>query len=362
MPEYDRSGYLIPKMFSFVLQRMRKGQTFSLPADLTKSARMLFIDSGDVTDILFAAPLVNYFHTHFPEIRTTILVEAKDADIVKGIMRVNRIITYERHQLNLFRTDYMSLTKKLRGQYIETAIMLGTKFSLERFFLAFVCGAGIRIGFAHPLSFPFVNCEIRHSETGYEGDKMSRILESIGLRSKELEPVSISDREAGHARQLIHFRKPGKDTLTVGIDPSKGKTRHHVIPEITAYLANNLAGRRKVKYLVLMNPWEDRLAKKFTSEIKGDVIDLIPGDSMETVALLSQCDLFLSGNTNLFHFATALGVPTIGLFTKYDGQTWVPGDAKNVRIFKGTKGEKLSLKDFYSKVDEVLAAKETVPV
>lgn len=362
MPEYDRSGYLIPKIFSFVLRRMKKGRTFSLPTDVTKSARMLFIDSGDVTDLLFAAPLINYFHTYFPEIRTTILVEAKDADIVKGIMRVNRIITYDKKQLNLFRTDYMSLTKKLRGQYIETVIVLGTGFSLERFFLAFACGAGIRIGFAHPLSFPFVNCEIRLSEGGYEGKKMGRILESVGLHGKPLEPVSVSDREAGHARQLIHFRKPGKDLLTVGIDPSKGKTRHHVIPEITAYLANNLAGRRKVKYLVLMNPWDDRLARKFSAEIKGEIIDLVPGDSMETIALLSQCNLFLSGNTNLFHFATALGVPTIGLFTKYDGQTWIPVDTKNVRIFKGTRGEKLSLKEFNSMVDEVLTARDTVPV
>ena len=30
----------------------------------------------------------------------------------------------------------------------------------------------------------------------------------------------------------------------------------------------------------------------------------------------------------------------------------------NVRIFKGTKGEKLSLKDFFGKVEEVLSAEE----
>jgi ADP-heptose:LPS heptosyltransferase len=361
--EYDRSGYLIPKTFSFVLKRMQKTRPFVLPTDLAKSARILFVDSGDITDLLFAAPVVNYFHDRLPDIRTTILVNAADAEVVKGIMKVNRIITYERKQLNILKADYVSLVKKLRKQFIETVIMLGSGFSLERFFLAFACGASIRIGFAHPLAFPFVNCEIRLSEQGYEGKKMPRILDAVGLGvSGELEPVCLSAKDAGHAKQLIHFRKPEKDRLTVGVDPSRGKTKHHVIPEIIAYLANNLASRRKVKFIVLMNPWDDRIAASLAKELKGEVIDLLPSGAMEAISLLSQCDLFISGNSNLFHFAAALQVPTIGLFTKYDGQRWIPDSASNVRIFKGTRGEKLSLKSFFSHVEEVLAARETVSV
>ncbi len=78
--------------------------------------------------------------------------------------------------------------------------------------------------------------------------------------------------------------------------------------------------------------------------------------------MLSQCDIFLSGNTNLFHFASAMKIPTIGLFTKYDGKSWIPEKMPNVRIFKGTKGEKLSLKNFFGKVDEVLATAERITV
>jgi len=78
------------------------------------------------------------------------------------------------------------------------------------------------------------------------------------------------------------------------------------------------------------------------------------------VALLSQCDLFLAGNTNLFHFASALRVPTIGLFTKLDRSGWIPEGVPNVRIFQGTRGEKLSLKDFFCIVEEVLATRDAV--
>ena len=255
----------------------------------------------------------------------------------------------------------MALLRRFRSRKADSAILLGRRYSLERYLIAFASGARIRIGFENPMTFPFINCEIRLSEDAYEGSKMSRMLRSIGLRPDDKwSAIELSQRERNHAKQMIHFRKPEKDYLTVGVDPSRGKSKHHVIPEIMAYLANNLASRRKVKFLVLMDPWDDKLIAGLSQSLKSEIIDLRPANLNEAVAFLSQCDLFLAGNTNLFHFASALAVPTIGLFTKYDGPKWTPADAPRVRIFKGMRGEKLSLKRFFSKVEEVLAAEVKV--
>ena len=156
--------------------------------------------------------------------------------------------------------------------------------------------------------------------------------------------------------------KPDRDLLIVCLDPSVGKTKHHVIPEIIAYLANNLASRRRAKFVLFGNPWDEKLVRSLAHDLRGEILDLRPSNLTETVALLSQCDLFIAGNTNLFHFAAALGVPTIGLFTKYDRQGWMPEGAPRVRILHGVRGEKLSLKEFFSSVEDVLAARaETAP-
>jgi ADP-heptose:LPS heptosyltransferase len=204
---------------------------------------------------------------------------------------------------------------------------------------------------------------VRISSRGYEGERMIRLVESLGLPTGGVRrEIELPQADLKHASQLIHFRKPEKGVIMVGIDPGRSKSRHRVIPEIIAYLANNLAGRRRVKFLVLTDPWDEKLVEKISGELKGEVIDLIPTNPSETLALLSQCDIFLSGNTNLFHFASALKIPTIGLFTKYDGKSWIPEKMPNVRIFKGTKGEKLSLKSFFAKVDEVLATAERITV
>jgi ADP-heptose:LPS heptosyltransferase len=362
MPERDEGRNLIPRAFSYLCKSAGKMRPFQLPSGIANASSLLFIDSGDVVDLLFAAPVINYFGTHFPQLKTTILVRSSDSELVKAIMRVNGIVSYDTRQMKLYTADYLALARKLRQKKMDVVILLDRHFSLERHLLAFAVGAPIRIGFSHPLAYPFINCEIRSSGGGYEGRKFPALLQTIGLRLEEgWDSVSIVPRDVKHARQLKHFWKPEKDLLLVGLDPSRGKTKHHVIPEIIAYLANNLASRRRAKFMIFSNPWDERLVKDLAKEIRGEVIDLVPGNLSEMVALLSQCDLLLAGNTNLFHFAAALGVPAIGLYTKYDRAGWVPERAANVRIFHGTRGEKLSLKEFFDDVEDVLATRVKCP-
>ncbi|HUV36340.1 MAG TPA: glycosyltransferase family 9 protein [Patescibacteria group bacterium] len=363
MKESRDKRNLLPRMVSFLVRRIGARRSFALPADVEGSSRLLVIDSGELTDMLFIAPVMNRLHERFPGKKTTILVNSDDAPVVREIMKINMLLTYETKQLRIFKADYWALVRRLRRERIETVVLLSRRFALERHLLAFACGGSVRIGFAHPLAYPFINCEVRFSEDLYEGSKVSSMLETVGLRAdREKESIALSPHKINHARQLIHFRKPEKETLTVGVDPGRGKTSHKVILEIVTYLANNLASRRKVKFLVLTNPWDGRVAARFAADLKAEVLDLVPANIGETVALLSQCDLFLAGNTDLFHFATALRVPTIGLFTKYDGQSWIPTTAPHVRIFKGTHGEKLSLQSFFAQVEEVLATRCGMPI
>lgn len=363
MPHDHTERHLVPRMLGYLLQRFRRTRPFSLPDGIARTSRLLFVDTGDMTDLLFAAPVINWFHWRFPKMHTTLLVQADHAGIAKSIMKVSTILTYERRQMRLFQADYLALVRRLRRQSIETVILLSRGMAIERHFLAFACGAPTRIGFHHQLAFPFINCEVKVSSNGYEGLRMMRIVESLGLRTGEIaRTIELPPSDVNHARQLIHFRKPEKNVLLVGVDPGRSKSRHNVIPETIAFLANNLAGKRRVKFLILSFPWDERAVAKLRKELKTEVIDLVPSSLQETLSLLSQCGLFLSGNTDLFHFAAALRVPTVGLFTRYDGDSWTPPQPTSVRVFRGTRGEKLSLKAFFTKVDEALATREHVAV
>ncbi len=344
------------KLLLLLMRRSGRIAPFSIPSDIEEARNILFIDSGELTDILFFTPLVNYFKNKFPDVKSTIVVDERFAPVVKGLMRVNLIVSYRRDQMKLYKADYVSLLKKVAEKRSDIAILLGDSFSLERYLIATKSKAPIRIGLYNPFSFPFLNCEVRISSNGYEGKKAERILSSIGLKKDEAwRKPALSGNDLKHAKQLIHFRKPEKGTLTVGLDPGKSKTRHYIIPDVIAYLANNLASRRKVKFLVLSAHLDEREKETFEKKLKGEIIDLEPSNLMEAVSFISQCDIFVSGNTDLFHYAAALGTPTLGLFTRYDEPRWVPDETDNVRIITGSRGEKLSLKEFFGKVDELLA-------
>lgn len=355
-------GEIVPRLVTKFLRAVGKPRSFELPRDIAKADTALFIDSGDTVDLLFAAPVVNRFSDRFPKMRITVLVSAENSALVKMIMRVNGIIAYEPRQMKLYSADYISLARKLRSKKFDTVVLVSRRFSLERHLLAFSTGAPVRVGLAHSLAFPFLNCEIRVGNGGYEGGKFLRILAALGLgMDAGCGELTLLPADVQHARQLKHFWKPERELLMVGLDASMGKTRHRVIPEIIAYLANSLAGRRRAKFVLFSDPPNEKLLQILARDLRGEVLDLKPGNLAETVALLSQCDLFISGNTNLFHFAAALKVPTIGLFTRYDKQGWVPEKVQSLRIMTGVRGEKLSLKEFFSKVEEILETGVSAP-
>jgi ADP-heptose:LPS heptosyltransferase len=139
--------------------------------------------------------------------------------------------------------------------------------------------------------------------------------------------------------------------MLLAVDPGLGKGNHRLVDESFAFLANSFVRRYPAKILVLTNNLERKGIDHFKSFIKSDLLDLEPKNIREGLALLSCVDLFLSGNTDFFHFAVNSRVPTIGLFTRHDASNWYPKRASWVQILQGVKGQTLSLDEFFLKID-----------
>jgi ADP-heptose:LPS heptosyltransferase len=74
---------------------------------------------------------------------------------------------------------------------------------------------------------------------------------------------------------------------------------------------------------------------------------------LDMLVLLTQCDLFLAGNTDLFHFAVAQGVPTVGLFTEAEAVHYRPGARPRVRVIAVERGEKVDIETLMEAVEAV---------
>jgi ADP-heptose:LPS heptosyltransferase len=352
-PKSDRMiGFLTP-----LLGKMAPTDSFSLPADIGNDSRVLVIDSGDLTEILFFAPVLSYLKDRYPGMRVTFLVREGNSELVRTMSQISEMISYEPAHLSLSSTTFLTLAKRVRDREFTLAFLLGTEFNLARSLLTLVTRAKIRIGFSSERTFPFINCEVRlASGSSYEATKIRTFLTVLGMNGFDtMRGWSLPEQDLRWAKQMVHFHKPEKDIKLVAVDPGLGKGKHRLVEQSFAYLVKQLSRRMDCKVLVLSNNLDKKRLDHFRSTIDAqDLFGVRPNNVKEGLALLSCADLLLSGNTDYFHFAVSMRIPTVGLFTRHDTPNWFPKGTPWVQILQGVRGQRLSLEEFHSKIDTLL--------
>ncbi len=335
-----------------LLAKMAPDKTFSLPADIGNDSRVLVIDSGDLTEILFFAPVLVNLKNRYPGMRVTFLVREGNSELVRTMSQVSEMISYEPAHLSLMSTTYLALLRRIRDREFSVAFLLGAEFHLARSFLALLTRARVRVGFSTEHAFPFINCEVRAgSESRYEGTKARVFLTALGMNGwDESRGWSLPEQDLRWAKQMIHFHKPEKGIKLIGVDPGLGKGKHRLVDESFCYLVKQLSRRMNCKVLVLSNNLDRKRLDEFRTTLDAqDLFGVRPQNVKEALALLSCVELMVSGNTDYFHFAVAMRIPTVGLFTRHDRPNWFPKGTPWVQILQGVRGQRLSLDEFNSK-------------
>jgi len=118
--------------------------------------------------------------------------------------------------------------------------------------------------------------------------------------------------------------------------------------------AIEVARRRGAKLLLLSNNLDAKGMARFRTLLKGSVMDIEPRNVKEALALLNRASLVLAGNTDYFHFAVGMRLPTIGFFTRFDAANWFPKSTPWVQIIQGVRGQQVSVDEVCSKIDTLL--------
>jgi ADP-heptose:LPS heptosyltransferase len=339
-----------------LLGRMAGHATFSLPRDIGNRSRVLVVDSGDLTELLFFAPVLNYLKQRYPAMRVTVLVREGNSELIRTLESINEMISYEPEHLSLFSTTYFALLRRIQGRGFDVVFLLGHEFSFARSLVALMSKARLRVGFQQTFTYPFLNCEIRASGKGqYEGPRALSFLSVLGQSPGDSVPGwKLPEADARWAAQMIHFRGPGKDTMLIAVDPGVGKGRHRVVETVLAHVAGEVARRHGAKVLLLSHNLDAKGMTRFRALLKGSVLDVEPRNVKEALALLSRASLVLAGNTDYFHFAVSMRLPTIGFFTRFDAPNWFPKSAPWVQIIQGVHGQQVSVDEVHSKIETLL--------
>ena len=335
----------------------RKKQ-FRLTGGLAGDERILFVDSGSLTDLVFFLPVIESIRDRWPGVSITIMVQEEWADLLRGERGLEGIILYSSEQLRIRSTAYHRLLREIKGRCFDTVVLMGSVEDPFRDLVAYASGAPLRVGIETAERESILNCTLRwRNRDRYRMGLAREIGRILGI-DYETNAWRMSFRadELRAADQLIHFRKPRADQLLIGVDPGSGLESNRLAESHLAYLASHLGRSLRAKILVFQLHPDAEAREAFRRRLQVESLDIPKISLRETLALLSRCGLFIGGNTELFHSAVACGVPSIGMYTEVDGLEWEPRERPGVAILRGRPGEKLSLKELDEEVGRILHA------
>ena len=333
------------------------GEAFSLPGSLQPGARVLLLASDDLTDLLFAMPLVEAVHASVEGVEFGLLCDERTSHLALSTDRFADVLVVDPQQAGPGSSSRRALQEALQGESWDVAILTGRDPDPERDELAHLSGATLRMGPDHPGAFPRLNCQVRPpSSESYpygRAQLWGRLL-GVGVDPGSLRWPLDPKRERQMA-QLVHFNKPRKQQRLIGIDPGVGKAGTRLGTSSLALIANHVARTVDSRTIVLTADEDPAVVEEFRGALENAPLDLPRPTLLETVLLLNECDLLVSGNTDLLHFAAALGVPALTVFADVDSDAWIPDRAERLEVVRAARGETLDLAELMDRVERLLA-------
>jgi ADP-heptose:LPS heptosyltransferase len=336
-------------------------RAFHLSSDLAGMRRLLFIDSGELSDIIFWLPVIEELARVRPTVEMHMMVSERWLELLGKESSLSDLIVYRPEQLRSRSTNYFRLLREVRERSFDAVFLMGEDCDPARDLIAYASQAPLRIGTYHDQREPVLNCMLRwKGRDRYKNELAEELARMIGLRYRAKDwRYRPRDSELRAAEQIIHFRKPRKSQMLFGVDPDPGKGSRRFATDNLRYLVDHLSEKFQAKIMLFHLEQEAAEIDAFRDLLRGEVLDMPSGNMRETLALLSRCDLFLAGNTELFHVAAAQGVPSVGLFTEADGRRWEPRGREDILVLRGRPGEKLALDEIEASVQRVIDANFT---
>jgi heptosyltransferase-2 len=137
--------------------------------------------------------------------------------------------------------------------------------------------------------------------------------------------LHLNDHLSGRGLALLGQVGVASDDILVGVHAGAayGESKRWFPSRFAAVLEKlHRPGRR---FLLLGGPGEEEVAEAIEGRMSVAPVNLVGKTSVaEVVAVIAQCDLFLSNDSGLMHVAAALGIPQVALFASSDPKKTAP--------------------------------------
>ncbi|MCP4633485.1 MAG: glycosyltransferase family 9 protein [candidate division Zixibacteria bacterium] len=299
------------KLFLIKLLKLLFTEDYTVPDKVNKI--LVIRQDNRIGNMLFITPLIREIKRSFPQATLDLITAGKFSEIFDNNPHIDNLIEVH-HKDNIMKPWILfEIISRIRKSQYDLVFDTKDVLSFNNALLAGLSYGKQIVGYNYEGSEHIHNVRIdippaemyeplRHlqllyslTDSKYDNDKME-----LFLRQEEVDNVS------------LHLKKVGFEPDSFIAIHCGGRGRKSYGVERFYNAAKTLVEKHNQKVLFIYGPDESEEAIKLKKS--ENIHTLLPKDVQFMTLLISQCRLFLSGDTGALHIAVALGKPTVSLF------------------------------------------------
>lgn len=287
--------------------------------------RILLIRIDRIGDMVMTLPAIHAVKVKFSDAEIVVLASPVTAHLLAADPSVKSVIAWD---LSTGWRGLAGTVKELRNLHFDLAVDFCADYSLKTALIAFVSGAGIRLGYQISGRGIFFNLRrVPAAERIHASEESFELLKALGIDRAERIPEIFISVEAGAAANelLAGARITGEDIL-VAVHPGGHYPSQRWPRERFSEVAAQLAERYHAKLLFIGDEKERALVDATAAELPSGatVIKAINIRPDILCALIRASRLFIGNNSGPLHLASALGCPSVSTMGPTDPVKWLP--------------------------------------
>lgn len=289
--------------------------------------KILVRSTNWIGDAIMSTPAIRTVRENYPESEITLLVHPWVSDVFRYSPRVDRIFLYEKKGRHQGIKGMVRLAGELRQQQYDCAILLQNAF--EAALITAMAGIPVRGGYATDGRGLLLTHRVTKEPdliTKHEVHYYQRIVRGLGMKAapSELELFIPGDILASARKRLEHLSGRTREAAPIiGLNPGAafGPAKRWP-PEKYAELADALARQTGATFVIFGSAADQETAAtlvRHAARPTKPILDLTGRTTLiEAMAMIGECDAFITNDSGLMHVAAALRTPTVAVFGSTD--------------------------------------------
>lgn len=263
-----------------------------------------------------ATPTLSALRDRFRKAEITLLAKPPVAALFEHHPDVDRIFIYDDRGVHAGLFGFFRLVRSLRKEGFDLAFLFQNAF--EAAFLTALAGIPERAGYAADGRWFLLTRSLSKKDApAHQRDAYLHLMNLWGGPLQARKPyLNVTEDERRRARERLVSHGISESDLLVGVNPGAayGSSKRW-IPARFAAVADCLVARHGAKIMILGGAAEVGIAERVAGEMKRSSVVLAGKTSVrEVMALVSQCNLFITNDSGPMHIASAFEVPLVAVF------------------------------------------------